>query len=427
MDSKRSHSNSRPLVANPTTFSLGDYDCIGFDLDHTLCSYHLRPLYDLIYQALASFLVNKRGYPKNLLEEPLDVSFIQKGLVLDKQRGNILKLDCDYRIVKAAHGTKLMSPSDIERVYGAERIWESSLGIPSLLVEKGFLREPFYVFKDYFVTPGAYICARIVDLLDDRNGKPLESYSFWKDYLNGLHYIYDKNNFSNGGGGFFPQLVKHPERYFIPRSDSVKQWLRSLRQEGKVVFLVTSSNHDSAQFIAEYALGKEWRDFFDLVVTFAKKPGFFRKEDRPFLEVKDGKVIGAVQPSSMGHHTVYTEGNFEGLLEACASLSRKKHPSLLYFGDSLMEDVYAGSKLAGCHTAAIVEEISDDEESGVWGSFFCDRRQHPSLWARVLSEHSRVAVTDLESLVNVGVKERIPCFGSPLSGYYPAKPKVLNS
>lgn len=42
--------------------SAQDYDCIGFDLDHTLCRYNIGPMVRLEYDLLATFLVEKRGY-----------------------------------------------------------------------------------------------------------------------------------------------------------------------------------------------------------------------------------------------------------------------------------------------------------------------------------------------------------------------------
>ncbi len=38
-------------------FRLSDYDCIGFDMDHTLCRYHLGPFLDMEYRVLADYLV----------------------------------------------------------------------------------------------------------------------------------------------------------------------------------------------------------------------------------------------------------------------------------------------------------------------------------------------------------------------------------
>ncbi len=41
---------------------IDDYDCIGFDLDHTLCRYNVGNLARLVYELLADYLVSKKGY-----------------------------------------------------------------------------------------------------------------------------------------------------------------------------------------------------------------------------------------------------------------------------------------------------------------------------------------------------------------------------
>lgn len=69
--------------------SLEDYDCIGFDLDHTLCRYNVGPMirylksrlsnifltvvhFRLEYELLADFLVEKRGYDPSLQQKAYD-------------------------------------------------------------------------------------------------------------------------------------------------------------------------------------------------------------------------------------------------------------------------------------------------------------------------------------------------------------------
>ncbi|MEQ2287892.1 5'-nucleotidase domain-containing protein 1 [Ameca splendens] len=48
-------------------FSLSDCDVVGFDLDHTLCRYHLKETSRLIYESFARYLVEHKGYDKDLL------------------------------------------------------------------------------------------------------------------------------------------------------------------------------------------------------------------------------------------------------------------------------------------------------------------------------------------------------------------------
>ena len=55
-----------------TYLSLDDYDCIGFDLDHTLCRYNIGPMIRFEYDLLATFLVEKRGYDPSIKQKTFD-------------------------------------------------------------------------------------------------------------------------------------------------------------------------------------------------------------------------------------------------------------------------------------------------------------------------------------------------------------------
>ncbi|XP_054722920.1 5'-nucleotidase domain-containing protein 1-like isoform X1 [Uloborus diversus] len=432
----------------PQEFCLENYDCIGFDLDHTLCRYNLKPLINLIYETLSSYLVEKYEYPKSLAHATdKEMSFAQKGIILDKRKGNFLKLDNNYKIVKASHGTQMLSTEEICSIYGPKRIWEDSKGIPHRMVANTALDEPFYVFKDYFVTAGAIVCAKIVDILDEQHGKPLDEYSFWDHYLDGLFYMYERNNFKNNSGKFFPDLKHNPDRYLQHCSDDLKAWLKNVCKD-KVSFLLTSSNYDSASFLAEYALGEDWKNYFDIIVTFARKPGFFWK-DKPFCIIEENAEVSGIKPEDMKSHLIYSQGNWKDLQKACSLKSKSQNPKVLYFGDSLIEDVYAASEIAQCDTIAIVEEMlaegmdstpethveSETLLSNCWGSFFGngrhmgDSNQTFSLWAQMLSQHSKLTVPNLDCFMRLPLQEKIPCFGneSSTAGFFPGVPKVLAS
>lgn len=432
----------------PQEFSLENYDCIGFDLDHTICTYRLKPLMNLIYRTLASFLIDKYDYPRTLINfDDSSFSFAQKGIVLDKRRGNFLKLDNQYRIIKATHGTNPLTDEEIRSLYNSNCLWEESKGIPHKLVANTALDEPFYVFKDYFVTIGAVICANIVDILDKKNGGPMDEYNFWEQYLEGLYYMYDRNNFKNNAGQFYPDLKSNPHLYLKPCSDNVKNWIKNITKN-KVTFLLTSSNYDSASFLAEYSLGKDWKSYFDIIVTFARKPGFFWK-DKPFCLVHENSEVSGIKPEEMKTHLIYSQGNWKQLQKVCAIHSKTSNPKALYFGDSLIEDVYAASEIAHCDTVAIVEEMSAEgmenisevhDESDIlvsefWGSFFGhkrypgDQESSQSLWAYLLSQYSKLTIPNLESISVLGMQDKIPCFNSDsvLAGFYPGTPKILST
>lgn len=81
---------------------LDDYDCIGFDLDHTLCRYNIGPLVKLEYDLLAEYLITKKGYDPSIRCRSIsdDPDFVCKGLTLDCDRGNLvsLSLGCSFML-----------------------------------------------------------------------------------------------------------------------------------------------------------------------------------------------------------------------------------------------------------------------------------------------------------------------------------------
>lgn len=48
--------------------SLLDFDCLGWDLDHTLIRYNLKELYPFLYEIFRKYLIEKVGYSKDLLQ-----------------------------------------------------------------------------------------------------------------------------------------------------------------------------------------------------------------------------------------------------------------------------------------------------------------------------------------------------------------------
>jgi len=78
---------------------------VGFDMDYTLADY-LSPHYEeLQYNLAIADLVKTFGYPEALLQTfSYDPSFPIRGLLIDRARGNFLKIDSFGAILKTCHG-----------------------------------------------------------------------------------------------------------------------------------------------------------------------------------------------------------------------------------------------------------------------------------------------------------------------------------
>lgn len=77
------------------------------------------------YKVLSEFLVEK-GYSKDFLLMPIEdgADFMQKGLILDFERGNLLRICPDGHIQTAAHGSTFMTTEQIVAIYGEKKRWE---------------------------------------------------------------------------------------------------------------------------------------------------------------------------------------------------------------------------------------------------------------------------------------------------------------
>ncbi|KAH8380574.1 hypothetical protein KR009_011528, partial [Drosophila setifemur] len=417
---------------------LGDYDIVGFDLDGTLLRYNIREMSVLIYDVLKQFLVEQRGYKKELLDQQLNVDFLQKGLFLDGPRGNVLKLSNEAQILRATHGTRLLSDEEVQAIYGPNREWEitSAFSKDPLSTWNGAASLQMRALMDFFDMPSALVFAQAVDQVD-REKKPSkgEEYEVWQDVQAGLMHIYSRDNFANGKSMYFNSMRAEPERFILSTDTRVLSWLKELRNCGKKLFLLTGSNVDFANLTATQALGKDWRSHFDFVVTYAKKPGFFTSQ-RPFMRV-DVEQLKELpeEAAAIEAGEVYSQGNWHGLHEAMAKLLNKKpgNAKALYFGDNIVQDVYTPVKHRDFDAVAIAEELlvadgkypyAAELDSQLWGSYFaldCT----PTLWASFISSYAQLCVPSVEQVAQNSPEKRIIC--SNPYGFSPRLPKELEA
>ena len=83
---------------------------IGFDMDYTLAMYKPETFERLVYTKTVEKLVSHYGYPKEILTSfTFDETYMVRGLVIDKKRGNVLKMDRHNYVKVVVHGFKEVS------------------------------------------------------------------------------------------------------------------------------------------------------------------------------------------------------------------------------------------------------------------------------------------------------------------------------
>ena len=423
-------------------FCILNYDIIGFDLDNTLLRFNINNMVPLYYHLLKEFLVIERKYPKQLLQLQFDANFLLKGLIIDANRGNLLKVSADGTILKATHGTTFLSDQEIIGIYGLSRTCSNV---------QTFVKDPLAAWNepidkelralmDYFDIGVSLVFAQTVDVIDDLSsgGDKLQKqdYKIWPDMLDGIGQIYNRDNFANGKSSFFEALKCNPDKYLLKTDTSVIKLLRQLKACGKALFLLSGSNIDFANFTATYALGTEWQDLFDYVITFAKKPKFFQ-EQRQFFKVENLSEIPESEISLtvlLTPKTNYSRGNWEQLKESICNKVLQKNPKdveTLYVGDNILQDVYAPKVVSSINSLVVLEELLENDNnydfkkiihSPLWGSYFSENGI-PTLWSKLIEKYSKLCISNMNVIAKVSIKDNIHCENK--EGYFPQRPGSL--
>ncbi|WAR09485.1 NT5D1-like protein [Mya arenaria] len=387
---------------------LKDFDAYGFDLDHTLAKYNLVNQIQLTYNSLVDFLVHQRGC---------------KGLFVDTEQGNIIKLSHSGKILRGSHGMGMLSQEELVSAYGPNLIWEH------------------------------YEHAR--EAVRARAGN--QKFAFWENYFD--------------VPGILVAAQQTPSKYYQPSSEGVKQWLLDLKQNNKCVFLTTSSHIDYASLTASTILGEDWKSYFDIIVTNARKPGFFQ-DQKPFLSLDGVKEHEVVDYNSLQQHGVYSSGNHSDLEKFISKLTGADKPKVVYFGDSLCSDAFPVKTLTNWDLILVLEEMEaegyhphdnthhywepeerdrkivrnvnlcvDEEEeayllSQQWGSFFYHPEADPlhdrhmnTFWGELITKYTDIAIPSMEYIAGLPLDHQFARFDHSVDGstdgFSPAKPKPL--
>ncbi|KAK0093410.1 hypothetical protein PV326_013579 [Microctonus aethiopoides] len=415
-----------------SVFKLNDYDCIGFDLDNTLLWYNVTEMVKMEYNTLANYLVDYKGYDPEYLCKPLeerDIDFMQKGLCVDFDRGNILKLGCDGDVKQASHGMKLMTMEEIEQIY-PNRHWD---------IADNFINDPVSAWNspvslkmrtllDYFDMPASLLFARAVDAADSKRKEPIKKYEIWPDIYAGLCDMFDRTHFEKGIGQYFLNLKAKPDKYIRQCCPKIISWLREIKKN-KLTFLITGSNVDFADFTAKHAIGDDWRSLFDIIICFARKPGFFT-ENRPFIGLSGYKENSRIAGKDLIRGEIYSQGNWPELKEFFKDITKKNSPRCLYFGDNIIQDIYTPAAHIGWDTVVVSEEMHAEEildelsshpdtktmRSQYWGSYFSDNKSsYPvgTIWSHMIEKYSKICIPSLKIPIIPAIRNELNLLMGP--------------
>ena len=333
----------RGLFCN-RTLNLRKIGAVGYDMDYTLVHYRVELWEERAYAYIKDGLA-ALGWPvEDLVFDP---QLVIQGLIVDTERGNVVKANRFGYVKRAFHGT---APLPYEAQREAYR---------QTLVD---LSNPRWRFMNtLFSISEAGIYLQLVDLLDagrlpDRLGYD-DLYRTVRQTLDAAHLE----------GMLKAEILADPARFIEPDPE-VPLALLDQKEAGKKVLLITNSEWEYASPILEFAFDPHlpddmtWRDLFDVAIVGARKPAFFAEQAPAFEvvgEAEDGRALLHSQAGPLEEGRAYVGGN-AALVEASLGL---RGSEILYVGDHVFADVRISKSMLRWRTALVLRPLEDEIEA----------------------------------------------------------------
>ncbi len=319
------------------TLNFRSIRAIGYDMDYTLVHYHVEEWEQRAYEYLKQQFLSQ-GWPVGDLK--FDPKKVCRGLVIDTEKGNLLKTNRFGFVKRAMHGTHPLNFDSQRQTYSrtivdlAERRWI-------------FLNTLFSLSE-------GCMYAQLVDLLDRRLIPEVLGYS---DLYEKVRTVLEAAHLE---GRLKAEIVENPERFVILEPDTALALLDQYCS-GKKLMLITNSEWHYTVSMMDYAFnrflpsGMTWRNLFELVIVSARKPQFFSTQ-QPFFEVIEN--TGLLKPNSgkLSKEIAYLGGSAQQV-EKYLGLSGDE---ILYVGDHMFGDVHVTKNVLRWRTALILRELEDE-------------------------------------------------------------------
>ncbi|MFW5877391.1 MAG: HAD-IG family 5'-nucleotidase [Myxococcota bacterium] len=330
---------SRRIFCN-RSLRLDRIEMVGFDMDYTLAIYNQFEMDRLSIEATTRKLV-ERGYPESLLGMRYRTNFPIRGLLIDRRLGNVLKMD-RYRYVKRAyHGMRELGREERRRQYHTKRL------------RPGTAR--YHWVDTLYALSEVAVFAAAVEALEGA-GRGVDYDELFADVRACI-------DLAHQDGSILHEVLRAPERYVLCDPD-LGPTLHNLRSSGKRLFLLTNSQpsytdalmrHLFDDILPEYP---SWRNYFDVIICSAAKPGFFT-EAEPFGKTNGAGVRVGGEVQSFERGTTYVAGNIEDFERIVGTGGDR----VLYIGDHIYGDTLRVKKESAWRTSMIIQEMDAELEA----------------------------------------------------------------
>jgi HAD superfamily 5'-nucleotidase-like hydrolase len=321
------------------TLNLRSIRAVGFDMDYTLIHYRIEEWERRAYEHARTRLV-ARGWPLDSVS--FDFRMVTRGLIVDKQLGNVVKADRFGYVKRACHGTSMLSFEEQRHLYGSH-----------VMVDLSDHRWDF--LNTLFGLSASCLYAQCVDALDQGRAGVALGYA---DLYRLIGATVDEAHMM---GHLKGEIIGDPDA-FVDLDPDLPGALLDLKHAGKKLLLITNSDWPYTQAMMAYAFDRFlpagtpcWRDLFDVVIVSARKPHFFLGKSPIFEVVDDSGLLRPVVGPLRGGGVYF--GGDAATVEEHLGLSGS---DLLYVGDHVFADVMMSKSHLRWRTALIVRELENE-------------------------------------------------------------------
>lgn len=345
------------------TLNMRSIRAIGYDMDYTLIHYHVEEWEQRAYEHLKQQLID-HGWPIQSLR--FDPKMVCRGLIIDTEKGNLLKANRFGFVKHVQHGTQ---PIDfqIQRELYSRTIID--------LAEKRWI-----FLNTLFSLSEGCMYAQLVDLLDARVIPEVLGYA---DLYEKVRKLLDAAHLE---GRLKAEIISDPDR-FVVLDQETPLALLDQHYAGKKLMLITNSEWHYTSSMMSYTFdrflpqGMTWKDIFDLVVVSARKPQFFTSQN-PTFEIVNEEGLLKPHLGKLQRGTAYLGGS---ALEVENYLGMSGD-EILYVGDHMFGDVHVSKNVLRWRTALILREL--EEELQAVQSF----RPHEAELSQLMTEKEELEI-----------------------------------
>lgn len=319
--------------------NMGKIKAIGYDLDHTLVRYDREAFEALAFRVTVGKFI-EQGYPEEFQALRYDPDHLIRGLLVDIDRGNVLKVDAHKYVKSAYHGHRRLSKDERQKLYNSQP----------------YKAGEFLSVDTFFSLSEVQLFTEIVDFMANNPGRIRKTF---REVYQDLRWLID---LAHADGSIKNEVRANLGRY-IRKDKHLRATLERQIEAGKTLFLLTNSAYEYTDELLRFALSEqdgqssEWLSLFEYVLVGAGKPGFFTGS-QPFYEVMKDSGLLKRHSGPLTKGAVYHGGNAKSFERLTGYLGDE----ILFVGDHIYGDVAQSKGTVNWRTMLVVEELESELE-----------------------------------------------------------------